>query len=278
MSEGTESGPKKCRTCLEESPEVESLYQITEISRKIADLATFLKELTDLECDENDGLPAFICLECVKEISRAVTFKEKCINSDNVLRGRSVAKNTENPSEYQVEPEKKPRESKRKKGTTKTRKKGTKSQSGPPFKCDICCKILSNSGSYRYHMRLHSDETPYLCSQCGEKFKTRNAYDGHMMTHNSNNPHTCNICGKSYRQAASLRCHVLNHTGEKPFLCVLCGKGMTQKSGYKKHMLTHTGDKPHTCDVCHKSFRYSSNLHVHRRSHSDKKPYVCGVS
>lgn len=99
------------------------------------------------------------------------------------------------------------------------------------FKCKVCDKQLSNAGSFKYHMQLHSDDVPFLCCECGEKFKTKNAYDGHMTTHN--NTHTCEVCGKCYRQAASLRSHMLSHTGEKLFLCILCGKSMTQKSGLK---------------------------------------------
>lgn len=34
--------------------------------------------------------------------------------------------------------------------------------------CQQCNKTLSNFSSYKYHMRLHSDETPYLCSDCGQ--------------------------------------------------------------------------------------------------------------
>lgn len=81
--------------------------------------------------------------------------------------------------------------------------------------CKVCGKTLSNAGSFRYHMQLHSDRTPFLCTECGEGFKTRNAYDGHMTTHLQANPNQCKICNKTYRQAASLRCHLLTHTGEK---------------------------------------------------------------
>lgn len=115
----------------------------------------------------------------------------------------------------------------------KRHRKRAKEIPKPPYKCNVCSKVLSNYASYKYHIQLHSDDTPFLCSDCGLGFKTRNAYDGHRITHNKNNPNTCNICGKSYRQAASLRSHMLVHSGERPFLCGICGKGMTQKSGFK---------------------------------------------
>lgn len=83
------------------------------------------------------------------------------------------------------------------------------------FKCDQCGKVLSNFGSYKYHLQLHSDATPFRCNKCDASFKTKNAFDGHMMTHDPNNPHTCHICGKKYRQAASLEGHLRSHTGEK---------------------------------------------------------------
>ncbi|XP_065364510.1 zinc finger protein 226 [Calliphora vicina] len=145
----------------------------------------------------------------------------------------------------------------------------------PDYQCKICGKQLSNSSSFKYHMKLHSDETPYKCEVCGEAFKTRNAYDGHISIHNPNNPNTCKLCGKSYRQPSSLRMHMLTHSGIKPFTCEICGKSLTQKSGYKKHMLTHTGEKPYSCDICNKSFCISSNMLVHRRSHTDQKQHQC---
>lgn len=83
------------------------------------------------------------------------------------------------------------------------------------FKCDECGKVLSNFGSYKYHLQLHSDVTPFQCNKCDASFKTKNAFDGHMITHDPNNPHSCHICGKKYRQAASLEGHLRSHTGEK---------------------------------------------------------------
>lgn len=94
----------------------------------------------------------------------------------------------------------------------KGRKKGGRRQD---FKCGECDKVLSNYGSFKYHMQLHSDQTPFKCGQCGSAFKTKNAYDGHMISHDANNPHTCDLCGKKYRQAASLQNHMRSHNGEK---------------------------------------------------------------
>lgn len=85
----------------------------------------------------------------------------------------------------------------------------------PNFKCGECGKVLSNIGSYKYHLQLHSNKTPFKCDKCSATFKTKNAYDGHMIMHNPNNPNTCHICGKSYRQSASLEGHMRSHTGEK---------------------------------------------------------------
>lgn len=92
-----------------------------------------------------------------------------------------------------------------------SRKKGRRQD----FKCGECDKVLSNYGSFKYHMQLHSDNTPFKCGQCGAAFKTKNAYDGHMISHDANNPHTCDQCGKKYRQAASLQNHMRSHNGEK---------------------------------------------------------------
>ncbi|XP_055696309.1 zinc finger protein 37 homolog [Lutzomyia longipalpis] len=92
MDEWEESVSGTCRTCLEKSKLMQSLYKVTEISERKEELSVFFKELTNLQCFKEDGLPVFICQECVQKISNAISFKAMCLNSDNILRGRSAVK------------------------------------------------------------------------------------------------------------------------------------------------------------------------------------------
>uniref|UniRef100_A0A1B0CR96 C2h2-type zn-finger protein n=1 Tax=Lutzomyia longipalpis TaxID=7200 RepID=A0A1B0CR96_LUTLO len=86
------SGFGTCRTCLRDSKQLQSLYKIVEISERKKELTVFLRELTNLQCVQEDGLPASICQECLQRLSDAISFKTMCLSSDNILRGNNEIK------------------------------------------------------------------------------------------------------------------------------------------------------------------------------------------
>ncbi|GAB0088593.1 zinc finger protein [Sergentomyia squamirostris] len=211
------SEQRTCRTCLKESQKLESLYENIEISGKRINPASLLKELVDLDCEENDGFPAFICFLCIKKISNALTFKEMCKNSEIVLReerNNIPANNSTEHTDSEIKDQINETRPQRRKITKKNIVPKKTYLSDQNFHCDICGKTLSNKGSYRYHRRLHSDETPYLCNQCGEKFKTRNAYDGHMMTHTQQSSHLQHLWKILQTGCLPPMSHPQSHRGE----------------------------------------------------------------
>ncbi|XP_055696295.1 RB-associated KRAB zinc finger protein-like [Lutzomyia longipalpis] len=84
-----ESGFEICRTCLRYSKEMQNLYKDVEIFERQEELTVFLKELTNLQCVQEDGLPVSICQECLRRLSDAISFKTMCLSSDNILRGNN---------------------------------------------------------------------------------------------------------------------------------------------------------------------------------------------
>ena len=165
-----------------------TVYSVIEEHTGDIDEYHTIEDIVDAdELDETDNINYSSNTSTVDEILN-VSNELKSIESDSgsiqpiiVSLSETVTSTTTNPN----------------KSINRSRKQRSRKISGPPYKCEICGKMLSTHSSYNYHMQLHSDKTPFLCSDCGQGFKTRNAYDGHMTLHIGG--HKCEICGNKKR-------------------------------------------------------------------------------
>ena len=114
--------------------------------------------------------------------------------------------------------------------------KGVKRKRG--HECDVCEKRFTESGSLKYHMRIHTNEKPYECDVCEKRFRASSNLKVHMRTHTKEKPYECDVCDKAFRQSGHLQNHMRIHTNERPFECHICEKRYRQANGLKYHMRT----------------------------------------
>ena len=105
-------------------------------------------------------------------------------------------------------------------------------------------------------IRMHSLR-PYKCPLCAKSFSTSGTMERHKRIQTGEKPFTCPLCPKSFSQSGNMESHKRIHTGEKPFKCPLCAKSFSESGNMERHKRIHIGERPYKCPLCPKSFSQS---------------------
>ena len=291
-----------CRLCITNPGEV-SIYSITEgiqINKKIVYCCG------NVNIEENDGLPTYICNLCECELKNCYDFILKCEESDKKLRSTqltyfnvecntkieikteteidhdsSIDDVTETPYESPTEEIKQEVDDKIKTVRKKKVKLYKKRKSSTISKCNVCGRICPNASTLVIHMRSHTNERPYACSSCEKTYKDSGSLKRHTeRTHlkdKRKRNFICENCGKGFFSKNEVKIHMRVHTGETPYACAYCPARFTQISALQRHQFRHTGVKTHKCLTCLKKFCTKDELNSHSAVHSTIKKFVCSI-
>ena len=144
------------------------------------------------------------------------------------------------------------------------KKKKTKENGPPLYKCDHCGKSYSTLSGVTKHKQFHCTshiKKEFRCKFCDKMYTSLGALKMHIRTHTL--PCKCHICGKAFSRPWLLQGHVRTHTGEKPFQCLHCGRSFADRSNLRAHLQTHSDVKKYSCKNCAKTFSRMSLLVKH---------------
>ncbi|XP_071052389.1 gastrula zinc finger protein XlCGF57.1-like [Onthophagus taurus] len=254
---------KICRACLAEKEVMQSVFMPDESIGQTLPLAEMIMNFTNVQIQTGDGLPSLICLDCIHQVTRSLSFKQLCEESDTNLRQiieRSpVLKEELKQEEIEVSDYSVVVES----GTM-----DDSSNTSDPL--DPANEILIAQIQLQKTIKI-------INSKLKENVLTKS--DEVMLNETKKLANQCDVCKKQFINLHSFKKHLKTHIEDCPFKCKVCPRSFTKKYYCNNHMTTHIPNeqKPHECDVCKKRFPYQSLLNKHMLKHSTEKPFVCKI-
>lgn len=156
--------------------------------------------------------------------------------------------------------------------------------------CDLCGKLCS-SGTFREHMRKHTNPESVTCEHCGQIFSFVSVLKSHIRVRHSNDrPFKCDLCESAFKRADYLRSHMRykhqpkSEDVKSEFKCGDCDSAFRTEIGLTKHRHLKSkedgiGQCPTSfkCSICCAVFKKRNYLVLHKRYvHEKNKP--CRIS
>ena len=80
----------------------------------------------------------------------------------------------------------------------------------------------------------------FKCDLCDKRFTQSGSLTKHKQSHTGAKQINCNLCEKIFTQSGNLTTHIQSHAGAKPFKYNLCEKWFTQSCNLTSHKWIHT--------------------------------------
>jgi KRAB domain-containing zinc finger protein len=229
-----------CRLCLTDNATLIEIFQLQNDST----IVDMIKEICNVEIEEDDALPKEVCAECLDVITAAYSLRAKSQNNDRLLRGEFDEELKEEIIDYE------------------------------PDEAEEAYEVVEIG-----YMVDSTDSQSFICDKCSEVKGSKEEIKQHIL---ENHMHVCHLCDKQCKTEFSLRNHIHRmHNDERlaVFTCEYCKAAFKTHKKLEKHKTIHNyydeiigGNSKvnYKCRVegCAKSFdSYSEKLFTHIKIH-----------
>ncbi|XP_065092665.1 gastrula zinc finger protein XlCGF26.1-like [Ochlerotatus camptorhynchus] len=124
-------------------------------------------------------------------------------------------------------------------------------------------------------------DAEYRCTTCSELLNSQAALDVHSIIEHcqrtSSGELLCPVCNKLFGTRKTLRQHSRIHQkrDSRKFKCSFCEKAFNYGHHLRIHETTHTKEKPFPCSTCGKTFASKDRLTNHQLQHADDFKHNC---
>ncbi|KAK4876245.1 hypothetical protein RN001_012667 [Aquatica leii] len=291
----------KCRACLSENDAMLSLFEVYEHDLT---LAMILKScISNVEVSENDGLPSYLCDNCILVLTQFYNFTVVYEESDRYLKSLFKKNIKHVPINIPVEVDVSELKEEQKDEVLELQ--------------EVCELTDSNSGDVLFGenelkqqieelkeevldekdpqlteqldvvttiMPVYEEVTKYECTICGEAHLYASAFQQHMrvkhrMSDIDCKPYASKIQIKVFENLPKkpIQTQVKTDEGEDPssYVCKYCNKKCAYAGQLQQHLKLHEGNKKYICEVCGACFIRKTYLDDHKEGHSTEKKHVC---
>lgn len=275
----TQNCNDKCRVCLKDG--VVFVYG----DENRCDIMEALRIFANIEEQEDDLFPKYLCTICYKFITSAIMFRKIAKKTNTRLKQQTVNKyrlkvdcndlSKNIKSEPNVSDEEKQNDIINK---LCQQEKEERERRNIKIQCQKCNKIIKKS-YYKIHMTMHDPEhQKYICDICGKKFRLKVGYYSHRLRHRSDYPYKCQLCPYKCRYSEGFRSHMKTHSGERSFMCTECPARFLFKSNLNTHVLLKHREPQFKCERCQKAFHTELKLQSHNEvDHLGIKRHTCNI-
>ncbi|KAH8383966.1 hypothetical protein KR009_011492 [Drosophila setifemur] len=300
----------ECRICGEQifTPNPKNIFE-----RRNRRILLAIKQVTGLELKFETLLPMHICSCCLLDLSHAIAFRQRCLQTDVQLHSKTTSSLSsrviaELDPLMKVNNAVKEVEEQQEEATDDEEEEEPKAKA---FKFPMPIKEIKREPQEhskrqiprvmlkRLHVhkrdpmvvaatqdqiarkpkkadpRINSQDKRYVCDQCGWSFSDLSNMKDHKLRH-YDEKFICDECGRKFYTQPTLKMHIrVIHKGEKPFICKFCGMGFGNSPTRCRHERQfHSNQLQFKCDVCGKKFNSDKGRLKHQATHKNGMPDV----
>nr|XP_043067537.1 zinc finger protein 93 [Drosophila bipectinata] len=245
-----------------------------------------IKQVTGLALKFEAQLPMHICTCCLLDLSHAIAFRARCLETDASLHKNRTKKVTNKDSDplIKTDPDILKQNGTRSSNEIQDDHDSKYNRQSPRVmlkRLHMSSKSEPSSHPDPTRMSAEPEEIPerpkrrrrkvnpndkrYVCDQCGWSFADLSNMKDHKLRH-FDEKYVCDDCGRKFYTQPMLRMHIrVIHKGEKPYVCKYCGEGFGNSPARCRHeRIYHAEELMFPCDFCEKKFNSDKGRMKHQ--------------
>ncbi|XP_053674861.1 zinc finger protein 26-like [Anopheles nili] len=292
-----------CRLCLSQETELVDIFSVQQVAGNAESLTERIHGCLQLEVNQNDNLPKWICRQCMDKIDDFASFRERCKqNERTLLRGEGIGPaNVEMPcyneedeqtdeeetemividpsKEYESSNDSLPNDSYGEKNGDLyfPGMDGMNEAENLPSNADDE-EAEGTDADEGEEEEEEEDEDDLKCDTLVEGARNGLSHAGNTSsTPQKPTIYTCKYCDVAFAASSACQLHEMqDHDLLAPYGCMYCPYKTAIRMSLIAHIReSHSIMRPYICVQCNKGFLRRSDLKKHTFVHTGVRPYAC---